>query len=110
MRLCGVGERLGVGFERANPQIECALGRYALVAEFRKAAIQGFAVLRVGLDIARLVDAALDDVLQKRRRAHKAQRAARAAHGVEGALPVGHGVGDQNVANALARQAERLGV
>lgn len=76
MCLRGLGESLSVGFERANPQVECALGCHALVAELRKAAIQGFAVLRIGLNIARLVDAALDDVLQKRRRAHEAKRAA----------------------------------
>ena len=110
MCLRGLGESLSVGFERANPQVECALGRNALVAELRKAAIQGFAVLRIGLNIARLVNAALDDVLQKRRRAHEAKRAARAAHGVEGAFPVGHGVGYENVANALAWQAERFGI
>ena len=112
MLLRTVAERLGIGLQRAHPQVERAVGLHVLVAHLVQSLGQNATIGGIRLHVGRLVDARRGNALEQHRRADITMRTTGAGNSEEHAVGLFdiHGVGNVHVAHALARQAERLGV
>ncbi len=99
---------MGIGFQRLHPQVERPIGCDVVIAKLVQALGKQLAVGSVGGGVHRLVHAGGDDALEEHRRADVAQRTAGAGNGEHYALRFLHLVGNQHVADAVARKRKRL--
>ena len=109
MLATGLAKRLRIGLERLDPHVERTLRVDDVIADLLEAVVEDLAVAVVGFDVDWRVDAFGDGELEEHRVADVAERTAGTAHGLVDMVEVGHRVGDEQVADALARQRERLG-